>query len=870
MAQWKETREPYVDVHEKVKVAALNPRAGEDLIIGCALISDAGPSIPTLITSQSEFLATYSSEDLTKDYVSSLNKLYKGDISDMAETMWLNAYRLAGANTMLVVRASKAKDIYFAKPLVIGDNNVYILRDGQLLKKVQEFKIVVDIDADSADHSTDGWSININGIGVIGNRNTDDGAQYDYFVKDIVELVDYLNDTMKFFSPSYTFYSTPEAEEGDETDDALDARSVVFHEVYIGKDILDASDSRCPDGLSYVITCEPEWSAANPTQHTVDLNSVAFSDFEAAPFYATNNFNSSTELKLRIRRFNHDAVVTKELSKNDAYAGGDSPYTVLSKVLDTFTNKGTYQKGAKKLPTDDVLYRDFYEVAVIDPSISDEPVYFNVGNILGRGDMTEAELNESLKMIQVQLPDDLGDLGLGYYGYLSEADKTGWKSFKASDLSQTEKDGATAYSNKRELPATATEGDVAIVGRVTPDIYQYNGTNHEWVLVTNKSIEDFENDDTLNFKYTEASMAALRSSATDPANGEYALVGEEADGVFYKWVVGTRNLSDLEPREIFVDLSIDPEKYRILDVSDNDIMKALDQISLDEVYVTEGLADLGCTSPMVQSYMANMAVNDNYFYPISTINSTNYLAIANSINRISKDSYKLYASAPWDVDTGNVGFKYYASPATLYWETVGRNRNLGREFAPCLGQSNGIAQYQKPVVEFNKKTRQLLLSKRINTVMWNTQTQAWNWNDNWTKSSEDTIMSDDGNSRLMIRISKAMPVLLRQFIGRRIGPILWQDMTSVIDFWFKNTILPMEYTIDAYQITINETNNPVEIQRRNQVKVLVEVRYQRAAKYIDVYNTALKKFFNNQSLSNTLIENYLNCWKRKSLSAALL
>ena len=130
-------------------------------------------------------------------------------------------------------------------------------------------------------------------------------------------------------------------------------------------------------------------------------------------------------------------------------------------------------------------------------------------------------------------------------------------------------------------------------------------------------------------------------------------------------------------------------------------------------------------------------------------------------------------------------------------------------------------------------------------------------------------MSDDGNSRLMIRISKAMPVLLRQFIGRRIGPILWQDMTSVIDFWFKNTILPMEYTIDAYQITINETNNPVEIQRRNQVKVLVEVRYQRAAKYIDVYNTALKNFFNNQSLSNTLIENYLNCWKRKSLSAAL-
>ena len=834
MAQWKETREPYVDVHEKVKVAALNPRAGEDLIIGCALISDAGPSIPTLITSQSEFLATYSSEDLTKDYVSSLNKLYKGDISDMAETMWLNAYRLAGANTMLVVRASKAKDIYFAKPLVKGENpDVYILRDGQLLKKVQEFKIVVDTRADNSDHSTDGWSININGIGVIGNRNDDDGAQYDYFVKDIVELVDCLNDTSKFFSPSYTFYNTEAADEGDETEDASEAVSVVFHEVYLGKNILDTTDVRCPDGLSYVVICEPEWKIENKEQHTINLNSVAFSDFEAAPFYATNNFNSSTELKLRIRRFNHDAVVTKELSKNDANKGGDSPYTVLSKVLDTFTNKGTYQKGAKKLPTDDVLYRDFYEVAVVDPSISDEPVYFNVGNILGRGDMTEAELNESLKMIQVQLPDDLGDLGLGYYGYLSEANKTGWKVAANQSPTQTHDH---SFANKKEMEAvTAEAGEIAIVGRVTPDIYQYNGTTHEWTL-TNLKPSDFEDDTTKTIKYTEASIAALKSSATSPVNDEYALVGEEADGVYYEWVVGTRDLSDLEPEEIWVDLSIDPEKYRILDVSDNDIMKALDQISLDEVYVTEGLADLGCTSPMVQSYMANMAVNDNYFYPISTINSTNYLAIANSINRISKDSYKLYASAPWDVDTGNVGFKYYASPATLYWETVGRNRNLGREFAPVLGQSNGIAQYQKPVVEFNKKTRQLLLSKKINTVMWNTQTQAWNWNDNWTKSSEDTIMSDDGNSRLAIRIAKAMPVLLRQFIGRRIGPILWQDMTSVIDFWFKNTILPMEYTIDAYQITINETNNPVEIQRRNQVKCLIEIRFQRAAKYIDVYD----------------------------------
>lgn len=826
MAQWKETREPYVDVHEKVKVAALNPRAGEDLIIGCALISDAGPSVPTLITSQSDFLSTYTSRDLTKDYIKSLNDLYDGDDHEMAETMWLNAYRLAGSNTLLVVRASKAKDTYFTKPLVKNDHNIYLLRDGQLLKSVPEFKIVIDNEGDAADYAADGWSININGIGVIGNRNGDEGAEYDYYVKTLEDLVDYLNDTSKFFSPSYTFYSDAEGEV--EAESAEDARSVIFHEVYLGEMILDDSDSRCPNGLAYLITCEPDWKPSNPDQKVIDLNGSAYSDFDAVSFYATNAFNSSTELKVRIRRFNHDAVVSKELSKNDAYAGGNSPYVVLGSVLDTFTKKGTVT------PSAEVLYRDFYEIAVVDPSVSDEAVYFNIGNILGRGDMEESELNNLIKMIQVELPDDLGELGLDYYGYIPETKKTGWGKMtdsEVAELTPEQKQDATACETKADLDAITgmSVGDLAVVGKKDPDYYLYDA-NNGWTILTSPTEAQ-----KANVKYEEASLRILEAHVKKPAVGEIALVGTTATGTWYKYKQGL-DPSEIDPEEIYVNLSIDPTEYKILNVTDSDILKALDQITLDEVYVTEGLADLGCTSPMVQSYMANMAVNDNYFYPISTVNSANYLAIANSINRISKDHYKLYASAPWDVDTGTVGWKYYASPATLYWETVGRNRGLGREFAPVLGQTNGVSQYQRPVVEFNKKTRQLLLSKKINTVKWNTQTQAWNMNDNYTKQSEDNIMSDEGNSRLAIRISKAMPVLLRQFIGRRISPVLWKDMWDVIDFWFKTTILPMSYTIEAYQITIDESNNPVEIQRRNQVKVLVEVRYMRAAKYIDVYH----------------------------------
>ena len=844
MAQWKETLEPYVKVQEKIRTAAVNPVAGEDLIIGAVIISDAGPSVPTLITSQTEFLSTYASQDLTKEYVDSINKLYKGDDTTLASTVWLNAYRLAGSTNMLVVRASKSKDITFAKPLIKGDNNVYLLRDGQLLKKVPEFKMVIDKDKNGADHNTDGWGINLSDVGVIGNRNTDEGAQYDYFVQNLGDLVDYLNDTSKFFSPSYKFYSDEKATiEADSLDDAV---SVVFEEVYLGVDVLDKTDPRCPDGRSYIVTCEKDWTPDNPTQKVIDLNSTAFSDFREVPFYATNNFNSSTDLKIRIRRFNHDAVMTKELATNDCNAGGNSPFTVLTSVLDTFTNNGTYVKNGKVVPNDEVLYRDFYEVAVLDPSLDKDPMYFNIGNILGRGDMEVSTLNESLKMIQVQLPDDLRDLGLGYYGYLPASKKKGW-GVLATPTKDQEK-AAKAYDTKADVLAieNPTIGDVCIVGKKSSDLYIYKDGN--WTFPA-------EDDDVSAVNYVEADLNTLESHVIAPAVGDVAKVGLDVEGIYYIYKDGL-TASEIEAEELYLDLSIDPEKYSILNISDTDMVKALDLISQDEVYTVEGLSDLGNTAPMFQTVLANMAINENYFYPISTVNSTNYLAIANGLNRLSQDSCKLYASAPWDVDTGTVGFKYYASPSVLFWEAVGRNRALDREFASVFGfGATGVVQYQKPVVEFNKRQRQLLLSKKINTATWNTQGQTWCMNDSYTKQTENNILGEDGNSRLCIRISKAMPALLKQFIGRKISDVLYADAYNVILYWFKSNIFPMLYTIDDVRITIADVNTD-EDRRANRMRVLVECKYSRSLKYIVV----------PESLANYL----KNCWKYVSIISSLL
>lgn len=719
MAQWIETLEPYVKVIEKIRVASVQPTAGEDLIIGCVLISDAGPSVPTLITSQSEFLENYSSQDLTEDYINSLSSLYTGDDTALPATMWLNAYRLAGSANMLVVRASKGTGIYFAKALNSSDDSSdnYLVKDSEILKQVlttSDTKLTLTVNTDSS--NTNGWLISLRDVGTVGTYTTDDGAQYDYYINDIPSLIDFLNDTSTFYIPSYAYFDSDgnEIDEADIKSGSVDASSVSYveiYEMYLGESVMDTETLQelvgddYTDGL-YNVTITQDGTTS------IDLNDENWSGYTAPSYYARNEYNSNVDLKVRIRRFNHDAVITKELSENDADENGNSPYTVLDSVLDTFTSNGTAE------PKDSILERDFFEFAVLDPKVDSEAQYYNVGEITGRGDIYASELADDLQSISLQLPDDLHDLGLGYYDY------------------------------------------------------------------------DYPD--------------------------------------------GTDVLS-----QIYVNVKIDPTETTILSVSDTNMMNSLDLIEEDEVYTTEGLTDLGNTTTMYQSYMANMAINSNYFYAISTVNSTNYVTIANGISRLSQDSAKLYASAPWDIDTGTVGWKFYASPSVLYWEAVCRNRNLDREFASVFGfGSTGVVQYQNPVVEFNKRQRQLLLSKKVNTVLWYVAGQTWNMNDCYTKESENNILNEDGNSRLNIRISKAMPALMKPLIGRKINDTLYSDAYTIIDYWFKSTIMPMSYTIDDYLITIADINTTTD-QQANRMKVLIEVRYQRSLKYVVVYNEAL-------------------------------
>jgi hypothetical protein len=713
MAQWKQTLEPYVKVIESVKTTTLNPSAGEDLIIGAVIISDAGPTIPTLITSQKEFLSTFAAEDISQDYTDSLDELYTGDNTTLASTMWLNAYRLAGSGNLLISRACKADGLIYAKPLSKSDSKDYIIKDNEILRAVDGgFKFVLDLgilettraDISDVTSANDGWAISIKDIGVIGNRVNDNGPLYDYYVDNLYDLVAKLNETTKFYCPEYHFYSdalcTNEVEVTEDNKNTVEVKAVTLDVVYLaGGEIMEPEVTDAGGNVEYwgfdstgknknnwgdqdsitgkadldstAVGCAYIVPETMDGKSIIDLNGKNYSGFTAPDYYASNLYNSRVDLTVRIRRFNHNAVQSFTTSEGST----DSPYTVLSSVLDVYTKKGT------ATPSDSILNYDFYEFLILDSSVSSDPQLYNVGNVSGRGDISNADLNNSLGLIYLTLPQNLKDLGLNYYGY--SADNT----------------------------------------------------------------DDTQEEITVNLK--------IGSSENTTA---------------------------------------------LLKASNSDLMKAWDRIEEDERYIVEGMTDLGCTETIVQNYMANIAVNSNYFYAVSTVNSTNYMVIANKKQKITQDSRKLWFGAPWDYDDGNVGYLYNCSPSVLYWETVLKNKGNNQEFAAAFGQNHGTVTFVSLSKEFKKSERQLLLTKKINTIYHDVYNELYYWNDNVVNQTEDNVLKEECNVRLEIRISKAMPVLLNQFKGYQNSAKTRAQVCDVINYWFKTTIMSYQSTISDWSV----------------------------------------------------------------------
>jgi hypothetical protein len=277
----------------------------------------------------------------------------------------------------------------------------------------------------------------------------------------------------------------------------------------------------------------------------------------------------------------------------------------------------------------------------------------------------------------------------------------------------------------------------------------------------------------------------------------------------------------------------------ILDVSDNDLMQAWDRIEEDERYIVEGMTDLGNTYSILQNYMANIAVNSNYFYAVSTINSVNYMTIANKKQKITKDTSKLYFLSPWDYDDGTVGYLFNASPSVLYWECISRNKANNNWFAPAFGQTTGIVTPVHLTTDFKKSERQLLLTKKINTVFHDVNIDRIYINDSYTAQSDDNIRKEENIERSIIHISKNVPVLLRQFRGKINSQKTRKSVEDIVNYWFRTHMIRVSGDlIDDWLVVVDdvESLNTPEEQRQNKLNVLIQVRYLNSIKYVTVFN----------------------------------
>lgn len=360
------------------------------------------------------------------------------------------------------------------------------------------------------------------------------------------------------------------------------------------------------------------------------------------------------------------------------------------------------------------------------------------------------------------------------------------------------------------------------------------------VTITKRLSEDGLNRDVFQIDVINGVDEQTFMIGTDKEDGEISL---KEFNELYGDVVQIVCPDGLEKMEfptdssMHIDLKI-PATSNLLATSEKDYRKAWDLIVTDERYVVEGFCDLGECDTAHQNYIAASARALNAFYPISPCRATNYMTIANHFSKITggANDMVLYKIAPWDEDDGTLGFKYDCSPGVMFWEAVSRNRANNNEFAAVLGEQRGVVYPVHLATEFNKKERQMLLTKNINTIFNDVALNSIYVNDCYTAQANKDIMQEEPNVRLKIRISRAMPILLSQFRGRQSNVKTWNDIKSVINYWMRSTIMPMTSTIADWTVICDSSINTPELQRQNKIAVRVLVKYYSVGKYIEVYH----------------------------------
>lgn len=265
-------------------------------------------------------------------------------------------------------------------------------------------------------------------------------------------------------------------------------------------------------------------------------------------------------------------------------------------------------------------------------------------------------------------------------------------------------------------------------------------------------------------------------------------------------------------------------------------VNALYALEDQEKYDIDYLAPFGETNLNFIKNYCLVGKNNDWFSPVGIPwNKTNPNSIKSYFLNVPNSS-NVQAMGPYDKNIGLTGWMFYLDSVSLYYSRVMANRAAGKEFAPVFDITNGVLDYTNPAYELGKEDRTALLNMKcpINFVVYNQRASVYYFNDNRTHQSDNNIVSEEQNRRLVNKIKRDCKRILQRFKGRLNTVSTRNDVESTLKYYFRTEIMSQQYKPNDYEIICDESNNTTEIITANKLAVTVRVRLENAIKFIDV------------------------------------
>lgn len=269
------------------------------------------------------------------------------------------------------------------------------------------------------------------------------------------------------------------------------------------------------------------------------------------------------------------------------------------------------------------------------------------------------------------------------------------------------------------------------------------------------------------------------------------------------------------------------------------LKQALDTLEDQEQFQIAYLAPVGITSvSYIKTYTA-MGKRNKWFAPVDVpydrTNANSIQAYGNNID----DDYNVYMVGPFDKNAGLTGWIVYIAATTLYYERVMSNRSVQSEFAPVFDKQTGLVNYTDPVKLLKKSAREKLISlaKPINYVIFDQNSGAYYFNDNWTHySMSENILGEENCVRMLHKISRDLEQLYQQFKAKFNNDQTRQAVIDVTNLYFQSQIMNQNYAPAEYMVICDRSNNTDAVIQARQLAITVKVRMYKSIKYVIVLN----------------------------------